>query len=140
MVDDIDAQSVLRLLPQPLVDDRESPLTFLQHQQLIQQQLGVRQVGQLICGIKKDIVLTNHLAEHPHCVAIYGWRKADGTPIQPLYCKHLDTYVDYSHGVRLIRQDVVVDGNPTTMDAVLTNPALCWLISDEGPITANYYR
>ena len=93
--------------------------SFLQHQDLIQQQLGVRQVGQLICGIKKDIVLTNHLSEHPHCVAIYGWRKADGTPIQPLYCKHLDTYVDYSHGVRLGRRSVLVDGKARDIRNVL---------------------
>lgn len=139
MVDDIDAHATLRLSPQPLTQNRESPLTFLQHQQLIQQQLAGRPIGQLICGIKKDIIITNHLKEHPHCVAIYGWRKLDGQPIQPLYCKHLDTYTDYSHGVRLIKNDVILDGKATTLQAVLADPSFCELVSDEGMIQSARY-
>ncbi len=43
-------------------------------------------------------------------MAIYGWHKPDGTPIQPLTTVHVDWYVDYSHGVRLAKRTVKVDG------------------------------
>jgi len=66
----------------------------------------------LIAGIKKDIVLSNKVAdnERPNRVAIYGWHKLDGKPIQPVYAGHVNWYVDYSHGIRLISRKVKVNG------------------------------
>jgi hypothetical protein len=140
MVDDIDAHAVLRLAPQPMTVQRESPLVFLENNCLIEQQRFGRGTGALICGIKKDIVITNRLKEKPHRVAIYGWRMLNGKPIQPLAIVHGDTYVDYSHGVRLIAWQMIVDGKPTTIDAVLKDLALCGLLSDEGVIDEVGYR
>jgi hypothetical protein len=62
---------------------------------------------------------------------IYGWQQTNGTPIQPLYNGHDQTWADYSHGIRLVQQGITVDGNATTVAAVLTNPALAALLSDE---------
>ena len=140
MVDDIDAHATLRLAPQPMTAERESPLVFLENNCFIEQQRFGRGTGALICGIKKDIVITNRLKEKPHRVAIYGWRMLNGKPIQPLTTVHADTYVDYSHGVRLIARQMLVDGKPTTIDAVLKDPALCGLLSDEGVIDPAGYR
>ena len=148
MVDDIDAHATVRLDPIPMTESRESPLTFLEHQRLIEQQRseqgGVTSTSfgpaGLICGIKKDIVITNRLKEKPNRVAIYGWRKLDGTLIQPLTIVHVDTYVDYSHGVRLIENRMLVDGKPTSVEAVLKDQILSGMLSDEGVIDEPRYR
>src|SRR5207253_1071838 len=80
--------------------------TFVQNNDLIQSQLKEltpnAQLGALIAGIKKDVVITNRLGEKPNHVAIYGWHKLDGDPIQPLTIVHISPYVDYSHGIRLV--------------------------------------
>ena len=44
-----------------------------------------------------------------HRVAIYGWHTLDGKPIQPVYAGHVNWYVDYSHGIRLIAKKVKID-------------------------------
>jgi hypothetical protein len=136
MVDDIYAAADVKLEPQPLVKDRESVATFLQHHQLIEEQLAGRPY-RLIAGIKKDVVLTNRLKEKPGHVAIYGWHKLDAQPIQPLTTVHVDWYVDYSHGIRLVAREMLVDGKPFRVDDVLRDPQLCGLLSDEGVIDVN---
>ncbi len=80
------------------------------------------------------MVWTNRLTERAHTVAIYGWHQADGRPLQPLYVGHVDWYVDYSHGIRLLADALLVDGQPRLVDEVLANPRLCQLLSDEGPL------
>ena len=53
----------------------------------------------LTAGHKKDVVLTNKLSpNNPNKrVAIFGWIKSDGKPIQGLnYWSHSDIYVDYT--------------------------------------------
>ena len=80
------------------------------------------------------MVLTDRLLEAPNRVAIYGWHSLDGMPIQPLYIGHRSSYVDYSHGIRLVRQLMTVDGRRTDLGDVLRNPILSALVSDEGPM------
>src|SRR5439155_19018027 len=63
---------------------------------------------------------------------IYGWHYPSGTPIQPLYNGHEETYADYSHGVRLVQNSITYDGAPNTITNILTNPNLAGLLSDEG--------
>jgi hypothetical protein len=53
---------------------------------------------------------------------------------------HGDVHVDYSHGLRLVAQDMEVDGVPTTVAEVLADPELHVLLSDEGPIRMPRYR
>lgn len=138
MVDDTDAHAAVRLAPRPMTEERESVATFVAHHDLVEAQRGQHPLGALVCGIKKDIVITNRLAERPRRVAIYGWRKLDGTPIQPLTIVHCDTYVDYSHGVRLVSRSLTVGGVRRSVDEVLTDRRQCVLLSDEGPILVAY--
>ena len=93
----------------------------------------------LTAGHQKDIVLTTRLAEKEGRVAIYGWHQADGTPIQSLSCKHSCRYADYSHGVRLVAEDVTLDGAPRRLSELLQDPALAALVSAEGALTRIAY-
>lgn len=132
--DDVFDAAQVKLDPKPLTKDRDAVAAFWQHHQIIEEQLRGKPRGQLVAGIKKDVVLTNRLKEKPHKVAIYGWHYPDGRPIQSLYVGHVDWYVDYSHGVRLMSQQILVDGRPLKVDDVLKDSRLCALLSTEGPI------
>ena len=138
MVGDIWKQARVKVEPRPLIEQRESPLTFLQHNQIIEQQLKGRGRGGVIAGIKKDIVVTPKL-DRPDRVAIFGWHRENGEPIQPLYTGHVDWYVDYSHGARPVRRTMIVDGVSRTFEDVLSDPKLRYLLSDEdGPVISRY--
>jgi len=138
MVNDIYAQAAIKLEPRPLTKDRETVETFVRYNDAIEQQRAGKPLGQLIAGHKKDVVITNRLKEKPNKVAIYGWHKLDGQPIQPLYVGHADYYVDYSHGIRLVKQTMTVDGKWCQVDEVLRDRDLLKLLSDEGPVDAAY--
>ena len=47
---------------------------------------------------------------NPGKIAIYGWHRLNGAPIQPLSTVHGACYADYSHGIRLVSETVLVDG------------------------------
>lgn len=106
---------------------------YVTHNTVIETQRAGR-LG-LMAGHKKDIVLTPQLARangQGH-VAIYGWHYPNGTVIQPLNSvSHSSSYVDYSHGVRLVGQDVLLDGQPAKLADLLQDKDLCGLVSDEG--------
>ena len=132
LVDAIYQQAMLKLEPRPLTEAREAARTFVQHHKLIEEQRAGKPLGLLVAGIKKDVVLTNRLKEKPHKVAIYGWHKLDGQPIQPLTIVHRETYVDYSHGIRFVQRAALLKGKPCDLLALLHDPTLCMLLSDEG--------
>lgn len=140
MVNDIWAAAKTHLDPRPLTVERESPLTFLQHHRIIEDQLKGVERGTFVAGIKKDVVVTNRLGEKPQRVAIYGWHYVNGQPIQPLYVGHVDWYVDYSHGIRPVRRAMRVDGVQRSFEKIVTDPLLNGLISDEGVITVSRYE
>ncbi len=131
MVDAIYVQAEVKLEPRPMTESREAVKTFLEHNAILETQRSGKPLGLLVAGIKKDVVQSVRLLEKPNRVAIYGWHKLDGSPIQPLTIVHRDTYVDYSHGIRLVRQTLHVDGKPTTLAAVLADPKLKILLTDE---------
>ncbi len=147
MADDIYQQAEIKLAPRPLTHDREKVQTFVEHHQIIELQktelAAQRQitlpVGAMVAGNKKDIILTNRLLEKPNRVAIYGWHLLTGIPIQPVTIVHRDTYVDYSHGVRLVKDQMIVDGKTMAIKDVLVDPILSVLISDEGPLKLTAY-
>ncbi|SMG66874.1 conserved hypothetical protein [methanotrophic bacterial endosymbiont of Bathymodiolus sp.] len=87
----------------------------------------------MIAGIKKDVVITGKIsrAEKTDRVAIYGWHRPDGRPIQPLYTGHVNWYADYSHGIRLVYRVVFVDGKPMDYTEVLKSPVLHRVLCDE---------
>ncbi len=103
IVDEVYRAATVQLEPKPMTAERESAATFLKHNQLIEEQRAGKKLGELVAGIKKDVVASNRLAEKPKRVAIYGWHKLDGKPIQPLTIVHTERYVDYSHGIRLMK-------------------------------------
>lgn len=138
IADDVYQAATVKLEPKPLTTDREAVATFLKHHEIIEGQREGKKLGELVAGIKKDVVASNRLTEKANRVAIYGWHKTDGTPIQPLTVVHVNTYVDYSHGVRLVKRAVTVDGRERDLRHVLVSPELSPLVSDEGPITAGY--
>jgi len=111
---------------------------ILNHNKLIQNQLFDKDKSLLISGHKKDVVLTNKLSPNNYNkrVAIYGWIQNNGQPIQGLNPHdHDDQYSDYSHGIRLIANDVLVNGQLTRLQEVMRDPELCNLVSDEGIVT-----
>lgn len=138
--DDVFKAAKVKLQPQPLTQNRESPLTFLEHNQLIENQRKGRKG--LIAGIKKDVILSSQINKYPkpNRVAIYGWHYPEGKPIQPLYVGHIDWYVDYSHGIRLIYEKVWVNGKPILYTEILKDSTLRALICDEDNCSFERYR
>src|SRR5262249_8630683 len=61
-------------------------------------------------------------------VVIYGWHYKSGKNIQPESDVHENTYVDYSHGIRLLSQKMVVDGKPALLADVLKDKELAPLV------------
>lgn len=139
MVNDIWQQAISKTIPQPLTQSREDPLTFLTHNRMIEDQITGQHQGELRAGHKKDIVITSRLNEKPNRVAIYGWHFPSGEPIQPLTTVHVDWYVDYSHGIRLIKATIKIDGTDMPYQLVLRDPKLHSLLSDEGPVSVFSY-
>lgn len=142
MVDAIWAAAPVKLAPfpySPAVYDITSVSLFHQHHLQIEQQRAGQSQSLLVAGTKKDVVASALIAQWPGRVVIYGWHQISGAPIQPLSKVHTSSYVDYSHGVRLVAREVVVDGVRTTIDAVLADPVLHPLLGDEGPFSSWRY-
>lgn len=134
LVDAVYDQAELKLPPQPMKPGPAMTRTeaFERHNAAIRAQIGARKMQGLTVGHKKDIVLTNRHCDLKRRVAIYGWHKTDGKPIQPLSLVHGDDYADYSHGVRLVANTLLLDGVEKPVAEVLQNPRLASLLSDEG--------
>lgn len=127
----------------PVGHENESAGKFIEHNMQIEKQLsesGGRQ-GDLVSGIKKDVILSSRIGAQPGKVVIYGWHRPDGKPIQPVYSGHIYWYVDYSHGVRLINNQVLIDGKPKLFTEILQDPVLFKIFSDEDtPMKQPAYR
>jgi hypothetical protein len=139
IVDAIYAQAAVHFVPQPLAaGDRMRSTDYIwRHDEMIEAQraaLGAAP-GILSAGHKKDLVLSNRLWGHLDRVAIYGWHRANGAPIQPLSTVHGWHYEDYSHGVRLISAQVFVDGRPRSIFEVMQSPRLAGALSREGGVS-----
>lgn len=142
MVDDIYAQASTKLNPQPMSSgnypnwqNRMMKSEFYaEHQKLVWSQAAKvgHKDGELAAGHKKDVIISNSLNAHPDRVIIYGWQLKGGKNIQPLSWIHENSYADYSHGVRLIKREMIVDGVEMDSAAVLKDPVLSALLSKEG--------
>jgi hypothetical protein len=131
MVDDIYYNAKIKLEPVPMFAFRDSTPTMWHHHLIIEGQR--RGKKGLIAGIKKDVVISGKILQHEKTdrVAIYGWHLPGGKPIQPLYTGHVNWYVDYSHGIRLVYHKIKVNGRWMDYRDVLKNPALRRLLCDE---------
>jgi len=138
IVDAIFLHSDVRFAPRPLPPGPEMGSTayYIHHNRMIEEQriaLG-SPLDALVAGHKKDLVLTNRLMRQSGKIAIYGWHRPTGIPIQPLSTVHGGNYADYSHGARLISETMLIDGNVRSIYGVLEDATLAGLLSEEGPI------
>jgi hypothetical protein len=131
IVDDIYDAASVKLEPVPLFAFRDSTPVMWHHHLIVEGQRKGRKG--LIAGIQKDVVISGKLSRDakPDRVAIYGWHKMDGKPIQPLYTGHVNWWVDYSQGIRLVFRKIRVDGKWMDYTEVLKDPVLQKLICDE---------
>ena len=145
MVDEIYAAAEVKLAPSPIPPGPAMTTVpiFAQINEMIRTQrlanLNAHPLDALVAGHKKDVVISTRLAGVTNKVAIYGWHQTNGMAIQPLYLGHTAAWVDYSHGIRLVSQNMLVNGGTQTVVEVLADPKLCGLISDEGIITNTRY-
>lgn len=143
MVDAIWRSATVRIDPDS-IPPSETMVTvpvFVEHQEMIQARRNAAGItpGTFVAGHKKDVVITPRLDSLPGRVAIYGWHRPDSIPIQPLHTGHGNGHVDYSHGIRLVRNVVSLDGMEHELSAVLRDPMLAQLLSVEGPLREGRY-
>jgi hypothetical protein len=136
MVDDIYKAAKVKLEPVPMFAFRDSTPTMWHHHLIIEgQRKGKRG---LIAGIQKDVVISGKISRDPipkafgtDRVAIYGWHKLDGYPIQPLYTGHIYWWVDYSQGIRLVYRKIKIGKKWMDYVDVLKDPVLKKILCDE---------
>jgi hypothetical protein len=138
IVDAIFSQAPFRLWPEPMLPGprMRSTAYYWEHNQRIRKQrlaLGFP-LGGLMAGHKKDVVMTSRLVPEKGKIAIYGWHRPSGVPIQPLSTIHNAHYADYSHGVRLISNRIFLNGESKFVYEILEDPAMAKVLSDEGAI------
>lgn len=138
LVDNIYQNAEIKLAPvtyYPVGNQNELVPKFVQHNTDIEQQRisAGGTLGQLVGGIKKDVVLSNKITDpsRENHVVIYGWHQLDGSPIQPLTNIHYDTYVDYSHGIRFINSQIILDDEVQEITDILSTPILYKILSNE---------
>lgn len=146
MVNDIYSAATVKLAPQPIpasgqmttvpVFDDHNDSVYIQRHNVTWNSYSL---GELVGGDKKDVVISNSIYTTANRVVIYGWHTSVGNPIQPMSNVHGDTYLDYSHGIRLVQNAVVYNGTPTTVKAILQSSTLQTLLSDEGVIATPQY-
>lgn len=139
MVDRINevAQGAIHIFPfRPVADRNMQPMVFEDSNHAINALMEAKgyHFGQFISGLKKDIILTCRLKNDPRYsrnVAIYGWHHPDGRAQQPVFVRHGNFYVDYSHGARLVGRACTIDGKAMDVRHILESPDLYRLLSDE---------
>ncbi len=147
MVNDIWQDATVKMSPQSIPPSAQMTTVpvFAKHDSMVWTQrqplISTHPLGELVAGDKKDVVISNQIYGNPAPgrVAIYGWHYQNGTPIQPLYIGHEETYADYSHGIRLIQNEILVDGCMNTIQNILQSSTLNTLLSDEGSISVPRY-
>jgi hypothetical protein len=138
MVDAIYTQSAYHFVPAPLLagPQMRSTAYYRAHNEMIEQEARTRGIplGPLVSGHKKDVVVTKLLARAQGRIAIYGWHRPNGAPIQPLSTVHGACYADYSHGIRLVSEMAIEDGTFRSVRDLLQDSRLASALSDEGAI------
>lgn len=151
MVDLVWGQADTTLGPRPMTpeqgfprdadmfDVRRLPIHNEWIEEQLHDELACRRPAGLVAGHKKDVVITNRLAVKPGSVAIYGWHRSNGEPIQGLSTRHVATYWDYSHGARFFDKVCKVGGVEMPIAEVLQHRQLYSRLSDEGPMSVLRY-
>ena len=131
IVDDIYKAAKVKLEPVPMFAFRDSTPTMWHHHLIVEGQRKGKKG--LIAGIQKDVVISEKISGDTKTdrVAIYGWHKSDGKPIQPLYTGHIYWWVDYSQRIRLVYRKIKVEKEWMDYTEVLGDPVLKRLLCDE---------
>ena len=146
MVDQIWNQASVKMTPSPI---SASPLmttipVMWEHDSTVKAQHAEvyddKSVGGLVAGHKKDVIISNRIyGNSSRRVVIYGWHYKSGVPIQPVYAGHREAYVDYSHGIRLVRNRVLINGQSYRITDLLKDSVKASLFSSEGVIEEPFY-
>ena len=140
-------------------------LQYADHSLIVDRQMREANAppGTLVSGHKKGVVVANFYK--PGKVLLFGWYRAvlfDGAgkvtgpapdvfddglqmgvpnrqPIQPKSNIHDASYLDYSHGIRLIGPVAIVNGQPMETVSLYQHPTLSRLVSNEGPVKVPRY-
>ncbi|NQV38635.1 MAG: hypothetical protein HQ509_11610 [Candidatus Marinimicrobia bacterium] len=137
MVNDIWAAAGLKLAPSPIPpsDEMVTIPVFADHNSIVRTQrmasIESYPLGTLVAGHKKDVILSNRIETNQDKVVIYGWHQLNGQPIQSLYSGHVNWYADYSHGIRLVNSECILNGEKRNISDILSDPELYRLLSDE---------
>ena len=146
MVDQIWSHASVKLSPSPI--NASPQMTTIpvmwQHNTMVKTQraetLDDKPLGSLVSGNKKDVIISNKIyGNSTKRVVIYGWHYQNGKPIQPVYSGHADIYADYSHGIRLVRDSVLINNKIQRITEVLQDASKAFLFSDDGVIKKPYY-
>lgn len=117
--------------------DMSSTKTMMDHNAVIEKQRAGRNFN-IITGHKKDIIFHSALLKYIHNICIYGFHYPNGKPIQGAqYEAHNIWYQDYSHSIRLVSRQAVLNGQPVDLMQLLNDKKVCHLISDEGAYDAS---
>lgn len=144
MSDQIWKSAEIKLEPKPRPGPYDSSMFSIEaiiiHSEKIDKQLIGKDSSLLIAGHKKDVVITNKLApNNPNKrLAIYGWHRLNGEAIQgPTvnFSVHEREYFDYSHHVRLVSKDCMLNGEVKDICSILESSEYSHLISDEGKLS-----
>ena len=128
----------VKMSPQPMTPDATMTTVpvFKEHNRLLEVQRATfgKLLSAPIAGHKKDIIVSNRIAGESTKLFIYGWHYQTGSPIQSISGAHTLDYVDYSHGVRIVNQELLVDGVLTKVRDVLRDNVKYKLLSSESGI------
>ncbi|MEO6521068.1 MAG: hypothetical protein ABIN91_05290 [Mucilaginibacter sp.] len=147
MVNDVYRDAAIKLSPLPIppTSAMTTVAVFEKHNQMLIHQkdsLGTNYIpGMLTAGNKKDVIISNRIYNDTSAyhIVIYGWHKKNGKAIQPLYARHIGSWADYSHGIRLSQRKICVNGKKTSIKKVLRSEYFNVLLSDEGVIKKPFY-
>jgi hypothetical protein len=136
MVDAIWSSARVRLAPIRIPPDEFMTTVpyFERHDRLVASQRWLRGIRPhvFVAGHKLDLVLTTASGNDSGRAAVYGWHRADGRPIQPLYTDLGEDWAGYQVGVRLVSREVLVDGARRDLLEVLRDPILGPLLAGNG--------
>ena len=146
IVDQIWSNALVKLPPSPIPPSPKMttvPVMWEHNTRLkVQRKKALKQapLGALVAGHKKDVIISNKIhSNSAKPVVIYGWHYQNGTPIQPVYAGHSDTYADYSHGIRLVQNSVLIHNKVSLITTLLQDVDKSTLFSDEGVIGKPFY-
>lgn len=139
LADAIQTAATAKIRMYPSSTNRDATATYVATNNRVQAAVAGR--AGLLDGQKKNILVAD--SAQPGKIIIYGGINPDSGmwPLQPYSGVHSDAYRDYSHGTRLVRRAMVVDGRGE-MDIldVMRDATLAPLVSDRRTDRNTRYR